>query len=133
MKNALCDSLETERSGAFNYIDTSPPVYKTASFFRQYLDPKVGHRVTAIIDITNLDRLKYCFATSHHKTEDALTYVGRFLNVEAATQKVLEGRRVAHAIAKFEFIGSISVLPSMCHIHTLTLLLFYLVWHRMKI
>ncbi|PTB38720.1 hypothetical protein M441DRAFT_91330 [Trichoderma asperellum CBS 433.97] len=114
MANALRDSLETERSGAFNYyIDTSPSVYDIISFSRQRLGSKVGDCITAIIDITNLDRLKYCFATSDHKTEDALTYVGRFLDVEAPIRKALEGQHVAHAIAKFEFIESISVLPAL--------------------
>ncbi|KAK6451512.1 hypothetical protein FP744_10007763 [Trichoderma asperellum] len=60
--------------------------------------------------ISRNGKLKYCFATSDHKTENALTYIGRFLNVEAATRRALEGQHVAHAIAKFEFIESISPL-----------------------
>lgn len=119
-----------EQFGALGVLDALHASSEMKSYRYRTRFPKPTDCDTAIIDITDLDRLKYCFAANDHTTEDALTYLARISYPPTEKQRLLQCQRVAYALAKFEVIENIRVLPGVCHIHTLTVLFFFLVWNR---
>lgn len=86
---------------------------------------------TAIVDITNLDELRYCFVADDHAMEDVRMYLDRFPNGATAEQEAFKDQLIAYVLAKFELIRSIRVSPGTCHIHIYSLL--FLIRNRMKI
>lgn len=102
-----------------NFATTSRTPSEILLELYSILQPSQSDCDTAIIDITDLDRLKYGFAANDHEIEDALTYLARFSNRAPAKteQEALIDQSVTLALAKFEVIKGIRVLPGVCHNH----------------
>lgn len=76
------------------------------------------HCVTAIIDITNLDGLRYCFGTNRYSTEDVPSYLDRAPSWPTKEQDAFR-ELVTHGFARFKHMKNLYVLPGVCqsHIH----------------
>lgn len=76
------------------------------------------HCDIAVIDITHLDGLRYCFCVSNDSTESVSSYLAQAPRWAAEEQDAPRRQLVAHALANFELMRNIHTLPGACHFHT---------------
>ncbi|KAM0247586.1 hypothetical protein ACHAQJ_009805 [Trichoderma viride] len=102
---AVCDSLESKRlrSGAWTQVDHLRLENRSSDWSR-FCD-------IAVVDITDLDRLKYCFTGSNCETGDVVTYLGQFSTDTIAGQNTLEAECLVRALSEFQVIEKIPVWP----------------------
>lgn len=70
----------------------------------------------AFIDITNLDRVRYCLGANDHTPVGVSTYFAPD-PYSTAEQDAFSRQLVAHGLANFEIITNIRELPGACHFH----------------
>ncbi|KAH6609826.1 hypothetical protein Trco_003172 [Trichoderma cornu-damae] len=66
----------------------------------------------AVIDITDLDRPRYCFLANTGNTEDVITYLRRFSTGITETVRPAEDQQVVDALSRFRVLGRSPVVPA---------------------
>ncbi|KAL7972778.1 hypothetical protein HDV63DRAFT_246550 [Trichoderma sp. SZMC 28014] len=123
MKGGPRDSYVLEQSRTLQDTETSALLPIPAEF------APYRHCVTAIIDITNLDGLRYSFGTNGYSTEDVSSYLARAPSWPTEKEDAFR-KLVTRAFARFKHMENLDVLPGACQIHIHPP--FVLIRNRMK-